>query len=100
MQVREQNLPGLEHFALGRLGLLDLHHEIALGKHVGGCLHDGGAGCTVLRVVHPDSAPSPRLDDDLVPGCDQLSDTCRHETHPVLVNLDFPRDTDTHRSTP
>ena len=36
----------------------------------------------------------------LVAGAYQLTDAGRNEPHPVLMNLDLARDTDTHGSTP
>src|SRR5262249_18085784 len=72
--------------------------EIRPGEHVRGFLGDAGPRRTVLGIVHADACASAALDEDLMAGRCQLSDACRHQADPILVDLDLLGDTDTHGS--
>jgi len=84
----------MQHRAFVRLRFLDLH------DHVGACedflrrLDDAGAGGQVVIVGQPDLAAGVRLDNDLVPPCDQLLHGRRGQTDPVLMVFDLLRNAD------
>jgi hypothetical protein len=98
MKISEEDLSRAQHLALGELGLLDLYDELGTRKYVRSRGGDGSSGGTILGVVHTNAVPGIGLDDHLVARADELADPGRHETHPILMNLDLSRDTDTHET--
>ena len=87
---------GRETILLGTYNYMGMTFDpdvIAAGKQA---LDDFGAGGLEVVVCDGRSFAGPRLDQHLVAVLDQFSDAGRGDGHPVLVVLDFGRDTDVH----
>ena len=99
VQVRKEHLTRPQHLALERLRLLDLDDELRASKHIRLAARDGSARRAILRVVYPDAVAGAGLDDHFMAGSDELANTRRHQADAILMNLDFPRNTDAHGQT-
>ena len=100
MQVGEQHLPLPEPFVLLGLRLLDLHDHVGLGEDLVGTGRDARARLDESRIVDRRAHARGSLDEHVVSGGGQLTDTFGRGGHPVLVVLDFLRDPDLHAAAP
>ncbi len=62
----------LEHGHLARLGLLDLHDHVGLGKDARGVGQDLGTSRDIIRILEVDAEAGAGLDEQLVSGRGQL----------------------------
>src|SRR6185437_9439146 len=65
-------------------------------EHLGRRADDFRAGRLVLEVEEAHTLPCVRLDDDLVSCSNELAHAGRDQPDPILVDLDFARDSDSH----
>jgi len=100
VEVGEQHLALAQHLALGRLWLLDLDHHVGALEDFAGARGDRGPGAAELGVVDANAVAGAALDEDFVSGGDQLAHSRRHQADAVLMNLDFPRNANSHTCPP
>ena len=86
----------LQHRDFALLRLLDLHDHLGLVEHVGGSRDDPRAGLDVSAVLEIDAAAGLGLDDQLVPGMDQLGDRRGGQPDAIFVDLDLFWHSDAH----
>ena len=96
MEVGEENLILPEIPVLALEGLLHFEEEIGLAPD-GFCrVGDLCTGPLIIRVGETSVDTRVLLNNDLVPGTDQLLDAGVVHRHAIFVVLDFPHDTDFH----
>ncbi len=100
MQVREEDMMGLQPLDLLRLRLLDLHDHVRLCEHSFSRGKDACAGANVSVVTGVYSAPRTRLHDHLVSARGELAHRARHQTDAILIAFDFLWHTYSHQSAP
>ncbi len=96
MEIGEEELPGAHQPILRLDGLLHLDDHVGPAPDALGVRHQTGSGGGVVLVG--DATPHPRalLHHHLMPRLDQRVDAGRDHPDPVLVILDFLRDSDPH----
>ena len=96
VQVGEQHLAAPEPFVLLGLRLLHLHDHVGLAEHGVGIRRDLAPRPREVLVGDRGAQARGRLHHDTVAGSDQLAHPFGGQRHPVLVVLDFLRDSDDH----
>nr|BFF03680.1 hypothetical protein GCM10020241_53550 [Streptoalloteichus tenebrarius] len=96
VQIGEQRLVGAHPVVLGRLRLLHLEHQLRRAPHVVGRRDDLRAGRDVVLVGQRRPGAGLPLDQHPVAAADELDHAGRGDRHPVLADLQLPRDPDNH----